>query len=79
VDVDVLCRRLGHDPGALKPLRPSAAWELQDDDGQWLEIVSFVGVGAGRVLLVEEDGYQGSDPRVLRRLSSPTGLAVSAY
>lgn len=79
VDVPTLVRRLGHDPERLQPLQPVEAWELQDGEDGWRDVVTFVAAGPGRVLLVEENGWQGADRRVLELLSAPGACAVSAY
>src|SRR5206468_226952 len=79
VDVPTICRRLGHDPARLEPRKPSDAWELQDGADGWHDVMTFIDAGPGRVLLVEENGFGGSDPRALTLLSRPNALAVSAY
>lgn len=79
VDAADLCRRLGHDPAQLQLLLPGQAWELQDADDGWKHVLTFVPVAPGQVLLVEENGWQGSEERVLQLLSGSAGTAVSAY
>jgi hypothetical protein len=76
---DGLCRRLGHDPGQLQLLEPAQTWELQDAEDGWKSVVNLVAVGPSRILLLEENGWQGAETAVLEVLSRGGGLAVSAY
>jgi hypothetical protein len=52
---------------------------LQDADDGWKHVLTFVPVGAGQVVLVEENGWQGSDERVMQLLSGSASTAASAY
>jgi hypothetical protein len=72
---DEVIDRYGGDPAGAAPATLDSAWERgQDGDS-----VLFVGGAGGAVLAVEDNGFQGSRPEVLREVTAGGGTMASLF
>ncbi|MBS2964281.1 hypothetical protein KGA66_14570 [Actinocrinis puniceicyclus] len=69
VDEDEVIRRFGGDPGETFALDVPGYWDLQPEGYQQLQAIVGVGTAGGVVFAIEENGYTGNVPGVLRSLS----------
>lgn len=65
----------GGDPAGAAPVAPDGSWDGAGAGGP----VLFVRSVAGAVLVVEDNGFQGTRPEVLREVTAGGGVLVSAY
>jgi hypothetical protein len=72
---DQLIDRYGGDPAAAVPATPDRLGELTADGGP----VLLVRTVRGLVLAVEDNGWQGTRPEVLREVTAGGGRMISAF
>ena len=70
IDEDEVIRRFRGDPAETFALAVPGYWDLQPQDFQPLQFIVGVGTVGGVVFAVEENGYTGNLPVVLRSLSA---------
>lgn len=78
IDEDEVIRRFGGDPTATFPLDVAGYWDLQPADYRQQQAIVGVGTVGGIVFAIEENGYTGDVPGVLRSLSA-SGRCFCVY